>query len=60
MTIFGLSIIAVTGIINFLLLLFQLLSGLHVLKVKIQIHKTVGKVLFVVACLHGLIAIVFH
>ena len=60
MTIFGVSIIAITGIINFILLLFQLLSGLRILKVKLQTHKTVGKILFIIACLHGLLATVFH
>ncbi len=54
----GISIIAVTGIINFLLLLFQLLSGLHKIKVPIGVHKKVGIVLFVSVMLHGLLAII--
>ncbi len=54
----GFSIIAITGIINFLLLLFQLLSGLHKIKVPIGIHKKTGIVLFVSVILHGLLAII--
>lgn len=57
MTVFGISIFAISGIINFILLLFQLLSGLRVIKVKIKVHKTTGIILFVIATLHGIIGI---
>jgi cytochrome b subunit of formate dehydrogenase len=57
MTVFGISIFAISGIINFILLLFQFLSGLRVIKVKIKVHKTTGIILFVIATLHGIIGI---
>lgn len=47
-------IILVLGIANFLLLLFQLLTGLHWIKVKIGVHRKAGLLLFIVAAVHGL------
>jgi hypothetical protein len=57
MTIAGVSIILILGIINFILLLFQLFSGLHWIKVKIGIHKKTGILLVVVATVHGLLGL---
>ena len=39
MTIGGISIILILGIVNFLLLLFQLSTGLHWIKVKFGVHR---------------------
>lgn len=57
MAIFGVSILLISGTINFILLLFQLLSGLHTIKVKIKTHKNVGRLFFIAACLHAALAI---
>ena len=60
MTIGGVSIIFILGILNFLLLVFQLLSGLHVIKVSIGTHKKTGILLLTVAVIHGLLGILAH
>lgn len=57
MVIGGISIILILGIINFLLLLFQLASGLHWIRVPFGTHKKTGLLLFVTATLHGLLGI---
>ena len=57
MSIFGLSVIFLLGIVNLLLLIFQLLSGLHVIEAKIGIHKKTGIILFITGLLHGLLGI---
>jgi len=57
MMIAGVSIILILGVVNFILLLFQLLSGLHWIKVKFGIHKKVGILLMIVATVHGLLGI---
>jgi len=51
------SLVQILGIINFMLLLFQLASGQHWIQVKIGIHRRVGLALVVTASLHGLLAI---
>ena len=57
MTIGGISIILILGIINFILVLFQLVSGLRFIKVSFGFHKTTGIVLFFTATIHGALAI---
>jgi hypothetical protein len=57
MTIGGISIILILGIINFVLVVFQLASGLHFIKVPFKLHKTSGIVLFFTATTHGVLAI---
>lgn len=57
MNIGGVSIILIGGLINFALLLFQLLSGLHYIKVPIGLHKKTGIILVVFAFIHGLLGI---
>jgi len=57
MVIGGISIIFVLGIINFMLLLFQLFSGLRWIKVKFGVHRKTGILLFVVACIHGFLGL---
>ncbi len=56
MRIGGISLVQLLGIINFLLLLFQLFSGQHWIRVKIGIHRKVGLALVVTASLHGFLA----
>jgi len=55
---FGIDIVLWLGIVNLLLVLFQLLSGLKVLKVKYKIHKRMGILLFFTAFTHGIVAII--
>ena len=57
MTIFGVSLILILGIINFILLAFQLGSGLRFFKVRFGVHRKTGIVLFATATLHGLLGI---
>lgn len=57
MTIGGISIILILGIINFVLVLFQLSSGLKFIRVSFGLHKNTGIVLFFTATLHGVLAI---
>lgn len=57
MLIFDIPVLLVTGALNFFLLLFQLITGLRLVKVKFGIHKTTGIVLFVVATLHAFFAV---
>ena len=57
MTIGGVSLILILGIINFLLLLVQLTSGLHIIKLSFGFHKKAGIILFITGTIHGLLAI---
>ncbi len=57
MTIFGISVFLVSGIINFIMVLFQILSGFRIIKVKFKVHKITGIVLLITASSHGLYAI---
>ncbi|MBW6521038.1 MAG: hypothetical protein K0A99_08535 [Desulfoarculaceae bacterium] len=58
MRIDGISLVQSLGIINFILLLFQLSSGRHWIRVKIGVHRKVGLVLVATATLHGFLALV--
>lgn len=53
----GVSIILLLGLVNLVLLLFQLLTGLRVLKVPFGVHRKTGIALFVVATTHGLLGL---
>ena len=57
MVIGGISIILILGIINFLLLLFQLATGLRWIKVRFGVHRKTGILLFIIAAIHGLLGI---
>lgn len=57
MAIGGISIILILGVINFILVLFQLSSGLRFIKVSFGFHKNTGIVLCVTATIHGALAI---
>lgn len=54
---FGVNIILILGIINFVLVLFQLLSGLRVFRINFKIHRGFGITLFITATIHGVLAI---
>jgi len=57
MTIGGVSIILILGVCNLLLIFFQLLSGLRVIKVRPKVHRKTGIILFAFALVHGLLAV---
>ena len=57
MKIGGVSIILLLGILNFLLVLLQLSSGLRWVRVKMTLHRKIGILLFFTALLHGALAI---
>jgi hypothetical protein len=58
--IFGINIILWLGVINFILILIQLLSGLRVLKMNFKLHKRLGITLFITASIHGTLAILVN
>jgi len=45
------------GIINFLLVLVQILGGTKIIKVPLKVHRTLGITLGITALLHGAIAV---
>jgi hypothetical protein len=55
MVIGGISIIVVLGFVNFLLLLFQVATGLRWVKVRFGVHRKAGILLFIIATIHGLL-----
>jgi len=56
MTIAGVSIILLLGLANLVLILFQLATGLRLLRVRVGVHKRTGIALLVVAIVHGTLA----
>ena len=56
MNIGGISIILMLGILNFLLILFQMSTGLRWIKVPFGVHKKSGMILLISATLHAVIA----
>ena len=57
MTIGGVSIILILGIVNFALVAFQLLGGLCVFKAPFWSHKYAGILLCITATVHGVLAL---
>jgi hypothetical protein len=53
------SIIELFGVINLLLVLFQVSSGLRFFKVPFPVHKKTGLLLLLTALIHGGLAIYF-
>jgi hypothetical protein len=56
MNIGGISIILILGILNFLLILFQMSTGLRWVKAPLGVHKRSGITLLVSATLHAVLA----
>ncbi len=56
MTVGGVSIILLLGMLNFLLILFQLSSGRRWIKIPFGVHRKTGTILLISATLHGLLA----
>ena len=57
MKIGGVSIILILGITNFVLLLFQLSSGVRWVRVPMTLHRKTGITLFITALIHGTLGI---
>ena len=53
------ALILPLGILNFILVLFQILGGLKIIKVSFRVHKIMGIALGFFALVHGAIAIFF-
>jgi hypothetical protein len=53
----GISIVLILGVINFLLILFQLSSGLRLIRVSFLTHRKSGIALLISASLHALLGI---
>ena len=53
----GISIVLILGVINFLLILFQLSSGLRLIKVSFLTHRKTGIALLISASVHALFGI---
>ena len=57
MVIGGISVILILGLINFVLLLFQLSTGLRWINVKFGVHRKAGILLFILAFVHGILGV---
>lgn len=57
MKIGGVSIVLILGICNFILLLFQISSGLRWIRVPMGVHRKTGITLFTTALIHGTLGI---
>jgi hypothetical protein len=57
MTVGGISIILILGIINFILILFQISTGRRRIRVPLRVHRTRGITLFFSGAIHALLAI---
>jgi len=57
MSIAGVSIILILGILNLVLGLFQLTTGMRWVKVPFRIHRTSGILLVISALIHGSLAV---
>ncbi len=58
MTIGEVSIILIGGIINMILIIFQLLSGLRYIKVPFGVHRKTGILLVFCAIIHGILGFI--
>jgi len=56
MMIGGISVILILGVLNMLLILFQISTGLRWIKVPFQVHRRTGAALFFSAALHAFLA----
>jgi hypothetical protein len=57
MAIGGVSIILILGLVNLVLLFFQLTTGMHWVKVPIKTHRRSGIILVISSILHAGLAI---
>jgi hypothetical protein len=52
------ALLPATGILNFVLIAFQVASGRHLISVPIQVHRRTGQILLVTAAVHGILALI--
>lgn len=57
MSIGGVSVILILGLVNLGLLGFQLASGMHWVRVPVRVHRTSGVCLVASGVLHGALAL---
>lgn len=57
MNVGGGSLLLISGVLNYGLVVFQIASGKKFIKVPIQIHRKTGIMLLITATLHGALAI---
>ena len=53
----GVSIILILGVLNMLLILIQISTGLRWIKVPFKVHRRTGMTLFLSAALHAFLAL---
>ena len=56
----GVEIILILGILNLVLILFQVSTGLRWIKVPFQVHKRTGIVLLVCSVFHAFLALLVN
>jgi len=56
MEIGGISVILTLGVVNMILILFQLSTGLRWINVPFPMHRRTGMALFISAALHAILA----
>ena len=57
MSVGGVSIILILGILNLVLALFQFTTGMHWVKIPFRIHRASGILLVISALIHGSLAV---
>jgi len=57
MSVCGVSTILILGILNLVLALFQLTTGMHWVKIPFRIHRACGILLVISALIHGSLAV---
>ncbi len=60
MTIAGISLVLIMGIINLLLVTFQVSTGKRWIKVKFNWHRRLGVLLLFTALIHAILAYLFR
>jgi hypothetical protein len=53
------TIVPILGLVNLLLLLFQISTGLRWIKASLAVHRKTGITLFIIAIIHGTLAMIF-
>jgi hypothetical protein len=58
MNIGGISLLLITGVINFILILFQVSSGKGWINVPFRLHRKAGIILLITAGVHAVLAVI--
>jgi hypothetical protein len=53
------AIVPILGLVNLLLLFFQISTGLRWIKASLAVHRKTGITLFIIAIIHGTLAMIF-